>query len=163
MVAHRFARAAESGDPAQIAALLAEDVTFHTPILTQNLHGKDLTLRFPGEATRITGKLTCIGEVTGGNRVFLFWKGTIDDREISGVTVLADDAAGPSGDLTVLPRSRGVAASFRDTMPRAPAGQRPSGCAPGQWSLSCATEPSPASCPHCPPTSGSCPAPSQLA
>jgi hypothetical protein len=59
MVTHRFARAAESGDPTQIAALLAEHVTFHTPVLTQDLHGKDLTLRFLGEATRIIGNLTC--------------------------------------------------------------------------------------------------------
>lgn len=100
-------------------------MTFHTPVLTQDLHGKDLTLQFPCEATRIIGELTCTGEATGGNRVFLFWKGTIDNREIGGVTVLADEVAGPTGDLTVLPHSRGVAASFRDTMPRAIAGQLP--------------------------------------
>lgn len=119
MVTHRFARAAESGDPAQIAALLAEDVTFHTPVLTQDLHGKDLTLRFLGEATRVIGNLTYTDEVTDGQQTFLFWNGTVDDREISGVTVVADEAAGLIGDLTVLLRSWGVVANFRDTMLRA--------------------------------------------
>jgi ketosteroid isomerase-like protein len=66
MVTHRFARAAESGDPAQIAALLTEDVTFHTPVLTQDLHGKDHTLTFLGEATRIIANLTYTGEATDG-------------------------------------------------------------------------------------------------
>src|SRR5215469_8825031 len=119
MVTHRFARAAESGDPAQIAALLAEDVTFHTPVLTQDLHGKDLTLRFLGEATRIIRNLTYTGEVTDAERVFLFWTGIVDDREISGVTVLADEAGGLIGDITVLLRSWGVVANFRDTLLRA--------------------------------------------
>jgi hypothetical protein len=119
MSAHRFARAAESHDPAQIAALLAKDVTFHAPVLTQDLHGKDLTLRFLGEATRIIGNLTYTEETTDGQRAFLFWKGIIDDREISGVTVLTDDAGGLISDITVLLRSWGVVANFRDTMLRA--------------------------------------------
>jgi hypothetical protein len=119
MTTHRFARAAESGDPAQIAALLAENVTFHTPILTQDLHGKDVTLRFLGEATRVIANLAYTGEVTDGTRVFLFWTGVVDDREISGVTVLADDTGGLIGDITVLLRSWGVVANFRDTMLRA--------------------------------------------
>src|SRR5215471_16461427 len=100
MVTHRFARAAESGDPAQIAALLADDVTFHTPILTQDLQGKALTLRFLGEATRIITDLTYTSETTDGSRAFLFWKGLV-------------------GDITVLLRSWGVVANFRDTMLRA--------------------------------------------
>ena len=119
MVTHRFARAAESGDPTQIAALLAEDVTFHTPILTQDLCGKDLTLRFLGEATRIIENLTYTDEVTDGKRAFLFWKGTVDDREISGVTVVPDQGGGLIGDITVLLRSWEVVANFRDSMLRA--------------------------------------------
>jgi hypothetical protein len=119
MVTHRFARAAESGDPAQIAALLTEDVTFHTPVLTQDLRGKDHTLRFLGEATRIIANLSFTDEATAGERAFLFWKGIVDDREISGVTVLAAEAGGLISDITVLLRSWGVVASFRDTMLRA--------------------------------------------
>lgn len=49
----------------------------------------------------------------------MFWTGIIDDREISGVTVLADQAGGLIGDITVLLRSWGVVANFRDTLLRA--------------------------------------------
>jgi hypothetical protein len=53
MTAHPFAAAADSGDPAAIAALFAEDMTFHTPILTEDLHGKELTLKFVARAANI--------------------------------------------------------------------------------------------------------------
>src|SRR6202034_707797 len=46
MVTHRFAEAAERGDRAGMSSLFAEDVTYHTPTLTADLHGKELTLRY---------------------------------------------------------------------------------------------------------------------
>jgi ketosteroid isomerase-like protein len=53
MITHPFA-AAERIDAAAVAALFAEDVTYHTPTLTADLHGKDLTLTYlrAGTATR---------------------------------------------------------------------------------------------------------------
>jgi hypothetical protein len=139
MVNHRFAHAAASGDPGQIAALLAEEVTFHTPILTQDLQGKDLTLRFLGEATRIIADLAYTNEATDGERTFLFWKGTVEQREISGVTVLADNPEGRVTDITVLLRSWGAVANFRDTMLRALADAVPLAA----WQLDDGKEPSP--------------------
>jgi hypothetical protein len=119
MAKHRFAVAAENGDAAAIAALVTEDATFHTPILTEDLHGKDLALRFLGEATRIIEHLAYTDEVGDGERTILFWSGVVDEREISGVTVLVKDEAGLISDITVLLRSWGVVANFRDTMLRA--------------------------------------------
>jgi hypothetical protein len=46
MVTHRFAEAAEKGDRPAMAARFAEDVTYHSPTLTPDLHGKALTLRY---------------------------------------------------------------------------------------------------------------------
>jgi hypothetical protein len=119
MTRHRFALAAESSDPVAIAALIAEDVTFHTPILTEDLRGKDLTLKFLGEATRIIADLSYTDEVGDDELTILFWDGTVDQREISGATVLVEDEAGLISDITVLLRSWGVVANFRDTMLRA--------------------------------------------
>src|SRR4051812_45125443 len=86
MSVNRFAVAAESGDPAAMAALFAEDVTYHTPTLTADLHGKDLTLRYLKEGTRIVDALEYTDEVSDGERTILFWKGILDQREISGAT-----------------------------------------------------------------------------
>ena len=119
MTRHRFAVAAESSDPVAISALIAEDVTFHTPILTEDLRGKDLTLKFLGEATRIIADLAYTDEVGDDELTILFWDGTVDQREISGATVLVEDEAGLISDITVLLRSWGVVANFRDTMLRA--------------------------------------------
>jgi ketosteroid isomerase-like protein len=73
MIAHRFAVAAARGDPVAMAALFAEDVTYHTPTLTADLHGKDLTLRYLGkdltlrylkEGTRIVDDLQYTDEAS---------------------------------------------------------------------------------------------------
>ena len=114
MITHRFAEAAERRDGAAMAALFAEDVTYHTPTLTTDLHGKELTLRYLAGGTRIVDDLEYTDQVSDDERLILFWKGTLAQREISGVTVLADAAGGLIHDITVLQRPWGVTANFRD-------------------------------------------------
>ncbi len=114
MVTHRFAEAAQRGDRAAMAALFAEDVTYHTPTLTADLHGKDLTLRYLAAGTRIVDDLEYTDQVSDDERLILFWKGILNQREISGATVLAGEAGGLIRDITVLQRPWGVTASFRD-------------------------------------------------
>jgi hypothetical protein len=118
MITHRFAEAAERGDRAAMAALFAEDVTYHTPTLTADLHGKVLTLRYLAEGTRIVDDLQYTDQVSDDERLILFWKGILGQREISGATVLAGEAGGLIRDITVLQRPWGVTASFRDGMLR---------------------------------------------
>ena len=118
MSLHRFAEAAERRDGAAMAALFAEDVTYHTPTLTTDLHGKELTLRYLAEGTRIVDDLKYTDQVSGDERLILFWMGTLAQREISGATVLADEAGGLIRDITVLQRPWGVTANFRDGVHR---------------------------------------------
>src|ERR1700721_4511342 len=110
---HRFAEAAEKGDRAAMAALFAEDVTYHTPTLTADLHGKVLTLRYLAEGTRIVDDLQYTDQVSDDERLILFWKGILGQREISGATALAGEAGGLIHDITVLQRPWGVTANFR--------------------------------------------------
>jgi hypothetical protein len=125
MMTHRFAEAAEKGDRAAMAALFAEDVTYHTPTLTADLHGKELTLRYLAEGTRIVDDLEYTDQVSDDERLILFWTGILDQREISGATVLAGQAGGLIHDITVLQRPWGVTANFRDGILRALAGAVP--------------------------------------
>ncbi|HEY1530368.1 MAG TPA: nuclear transport factor 2 family protein, partial [Galbitalea sp.] len=115
MIAQRFANAAERGDRAAMASLFAEDVTYHTPVTTADLRGKDLTLRFLAEGTRIVDDLEYTDQVSDDERTILFWKGNLDQRELLGATVLAEEAGGLIHDITVLQRPWGVVANFRDT------------------------------------------------
>jgi SnoaL-like domain len=114
MIAHRFAEAAARRDGAAMAGLFAEDVTYHTPTLTMDLPGKDLTLRYLAAGTRIVDDLEYTDQVSDDERLILFWKGILAQREISGATVLAGEAGGLIHDLTVLQRPWGVTANFRD-------------------------------------------------
>jgi hypothetical protein len=114
MSLHRFAEAAERRDGAAMAALFAEDVTYHTPTLTTDLHGKEPTLRYLAQGTRIVDDLEYTDQVSDDERLVLFWKGILAQREISGATVLADEAGGLIRDITVLQRPWGVSANFRD-------------------------------------------------
>jgi SnoaL-like domain len=114
VITHRFAEAAVRGDRAAMAALFAEDVTYHTPTLTADLRGKELTLRYLAEGTRIVDDLEYTDQVSDDERLILFWTEVLDQREISGATVLADEAGGLIRDITVLQRPWGVTANFRD-------------------------------------------------
>src|ERR1700691_692210 len=119
MSLHRFAEAAERRDGAAMAALFAEDVTYHTPTLTEDLHSKELTLRYLAQGTRVVDELEYTDQVSDDERLILFWKGILDRREISGATVLAGEAGGLIHDITVLQRPWGVTANFRDGVLRA--------------------------------------------
>jgi hypothetical protein len=125
MITDRFADAAQRRDGAAMAALFAEDVTYHTPTLAADLHGKDLTLRYLAAGTRIVDDLEYTDQVSDGEQLILFWTGILDQREISGATVLAGEAGGLIGDITVLQRPWGVTANFRDGILPALAGAVP--------------------------------------
>jgi hypothetical protein len=139
MITHRFAEAAERRDGAAMAALFAEDVTYHTPTLTADLRGKELTLRYLAAGTRIVDDLEYTDQVSDDERLILFWTGILAQREISGATVLAGEAGGLIHDITVLQRPWGVTASFRDGILPALAGAVPLPA----WQLDDRTAPAP--------------------
>jgi hypothetical protein len=116
MTSQLFAAAVERGDRAAMASMFAEDVTYHTPATTADVHGKDLVLRFLAEGIRIVDDLEYTDEVSDDERTILFWKAILDRRDLFGATVLADAADGLIHDITVLQSPWGVAANFRDTM-----------------------------------------------
>ena len=118
MITHPFALAAARGDRAAMASLFAEDVTYHTPVLAADLHGKELALGFLARGTRVVNGLEYTEEVSDDERTILFWRGLLDQREITGATVLAGQEGGLIRDITVLQRPWGVAANFRDAMLR---------------------------------------------
>jgi hypothetical protein len=135
---HDFAAAVEAGDRAAIASLFAEDVTYHTPATTADLHGKNLVLRFLAEGIRIVDDLEYTDAISDDERTLLFWRAVLNQRELFGVTVLADAAGGQIHDITVLQRPWAIAANFRDTVLQVladvvplPAWQLDDGRAPG--------------------------------
>src|SRR5262249_5578620 len=113
---HPLTDALASSDPAAIAACLADDVTFHTPILTQELHGKELALRSLSQAVEIITDLSYYDSIGDDELTIMFWRGHVWGRDIEGATVItaADDDL--AHELTVLSRSWSVVQLFRDAM-----------------------------------------------
>lgn len=112
----KITSALENADADGIAAALSPDVTFHTPILTEDLKGKDLVLRFLGQAAKTFEDLTYFDKAADAERTFLFWRGKVVEREIEGITVIVLGDDGLVEDLTVLLRSWSIVSMFRDTM-----------------------------------------------
>jgi SnoaL-like domain len=112
---HPLTDALVTADLDGIAAALADDVTFHTPILTKELHGKHLVLRFLSEAARIIDDLTYYDTVSDEDLTVAFWRGQVRGRPIEGATVTPTDA-GQVHELTVLLRSWSTVQLFRDEM-----------------------------------------------
>jgi hypothetical protein len=108
--------ALERGDSDAIASALSPDVTFHTPILTTDLEGRDLTLRFLSQAAQTIDGLTYYDSAADSDRTMLFWRGRVAERDIEGITVIVTDDAELVTDVTVLLRSWTIVALFRDSM-----------------------------------------------
>jgi hypothetical protein len=106
----------ETADAVALKAELADDVVFHTPILTQNLHGKDLTARFLEQAANTITGLSYYDTVGDDELTIAFWRGQIIERDIEGATIIKTNDDGLVNDLTVLLRSWSVVALFRDAM-----------------------------------------------
>jgi hypothetical protein len=112
----QFTNALEDGDPTAIASALATNVTFHTPILTEDLRGKELTLRFLGQAEQIIDGLDYYDRAGDEDMTIMFWRSSVIERDIEGATVIVLDDDGLVTDLTVLMRSWAAVALFRDAM-----------------------------------------------
>ena len=109
-------RALENANPSALATALADDVAFHTPILTQDLHGKELALRFLEQAAKTITGLTYYDSVGDDELRIMFWRGQMTERDIEGATIIKTNDDGLVNDLTVLMRSWSVVQLFRDAM-----------------------------------------------
>src|SRR6202021_3615812 len=88
-------------------------VTPQQPPPPPGLAGKEIKLRYLAAGTRLVDDLEYTDQVSDDERLILFWKGILAQREISGATVLAGEAGGLIHDITVLQRPWGVTANFR--------------------------------------------------
>jgi hypothetical protein len=117
MVMHPFRAANVSGaSPAQFAALFAPDVTFHTPILTKPVIGKDLVLPVLAYAAALTGQPRYTLEISADTQTVLLWNGMVEGYALQAATVLADDPVGQIRDITILMRPYPLVTRFQQAM-----------------------------------------------
>ena len=95
----------ESGDPALLDGLLADDVVFRSPAVFAPLPGKDLTVRYLRSAMAVLGpSLRYIGEWYGPSSAVLEFEAELDGMYVHGVDMLRWNDDGRLTSFTVMVR-----------------------------------------------------------
>jgi hypothetical protein len=95
----------ESGDPAALAALLADDVVFRSPAVFAPQPGKDLTALYLRAAMAVLGpSLRYVEEWCGPSSAVLEFEAELDGLYVQGVDMLRWNDAGQLTSFTVMVR-----------------------------------------------------------
>src|SRR6201988_1225437 len=84
---HPLRKLRESGKatPAQVSALLAENIVFNSPLLVRPVEGREVIAAIFAQSSSTRGSGTYTAEFKLDERTtFLHWEGTMDDRELGG-------------------------------------------------------------------------------
>ena len=115
---HPLRKLREAGphSSAQVEAILAEDVVFHSPALVRAVEGREKVAKVLAVSPNVRrGKY--IGEYRLDDRTtFLRWAGEIEGHEIESLEVLVDNAEGLVVERTIAYRPLPAVVLFRDAM-----------------------------------------------
>jgi hypothetical protein len=101
---HPLRRLRESchATPAQVSALLAENVAFNSPILVRPIEGREVVAAIFAQSSSTRGSGTYTAEFTLDERTtFLRWVGTMDGHKIESLEVILDNEQGLIQERTV--------------------------------------------------------------
>ena len=115
---HPFRKAVEAGDLDAIEALLAEDVTFTSPVAFKPYQGKPLIAAILRGVIRVFEDFTYIREIANpdGRDVALVFTATVNGKELNGCDFLHLDEDGRIDDFVVMVRPLSAARALADAM-----------------------------------------------
>ena len=115
---HPFRQAVERRDEDAIAALLAEDVVFTSPIAFKPYPGKAVTAAILRAVMRVLDDFTYVREIGDpeGRDHALVFTATVDGRRIQGCDFLHLDEDGKIDDFTVMVRPLSAAQALAAAM-----------------------------------------------
>jgi hypothetical protein len=115
---HAFRAAIESRDHDAVAALMAEDVVFRSPIVFQPYHGRDTLAAILLAVSRVFEDFRYEREigVDGACDQALVFKARIGDREVHGCDFLHTDENGLIDELSVMVRPLSAALALAEAM-----------------------------------------------
>lgn len=117
---HPFRQAVESHDLEAFPALLAEDVTFLSPVAYQPYHGRALVAAILRGAARAFEGFHYVREIASldGREHALMFKARVGDREVHGCDFLHHDDDGLISEFCVMVRPLSGARALADEMAR---------------------------------------------
>jgi hypothetical protein len=99
-----FRQAIEARDLAAVAALLADDVVFHSPVSHKPHRGRDQVGWILATVATVFEDFAYIDELEHGGHSALRFTAHIGDRQLEGLDLIELDAAGKIAKLTVMVR-----------------------------------------------------------
>jgi hypothetical protein len=100
-----FERAVAARDPEAIAAALAPDVIFNSPVVYKPYEGRDAVATVLRAVTQVFEGFEYVQRLEGGDgAVALIFKARVGEREIDGLDLLRFDGDGQVAELTVMVR-----------------------------------------------------------
>ncbi|WP_304454739.1 nuclear transport factor 2 family protein [Nocardiopsis sp. YSL2] len=115
---HPFRAAVEARDPDAMAALLAEDVVFTSPVVFRPYPGKAITAAILRGVLRVFEDFRYEREIAdpGGRDHALVFRARVGDREIQGCDFLHLDENGLIDEFTVMVRPLSAATALAEAM-----------------------------------------------
>jgi hypothetical protein len=114
---HPFRVAAETKNLDLMRETLAEDVTFHSPVVFKAYEGREMTMVILSNVIVIFEDFRYLDEARGNGTVVLRFAAWVDDKyEIEGVDYITLDAEGRITDLTVFMRPQKAVVAFNEMM-----------------------------------------------
>jgi hypothetical protein len=114
---HPFRVAAETKDLDLMRETLAEDVTFHSPVVFKAYEGLEMTMVILSNVVEIFEDFRYLDEARGDGTLVLRFAARVDDKfEIEGVDYITLDADGRITDLTVFMRPQKAVVAFNELM-----------------------------------------------
>ena len=99
-----FQRAIEKGDPEAIAATLAPDIVFRSPVVHRPYEGRDAVMPILSAVVKVFEDFAYTDAVESTHRSVLFFSARVGDRQINGIDALRLDAGGKVTELIVMIR-----------------------------------------------------------
>ncbi|HLZ63181.1 MAG TPA: nuclear transport factor 2 family protein [Ktedonosporobacter sp.] len=107
---------ASSMSSGEMAALLAPDVTFHSPILSRAVSGRERVQQILANAFEFVDPIQFTLELSDRQQTVFLWNGAINGYEIQAARVISENAEGQIYDISVLMRPYPVVTLFQQAM-----------------------------------------------
>jgi SnoaL-like domain len=104
MSAEAFKEAAQSGDEAAMADVLADEVVFRSPAVFKPYEGREATLVVLRAVSQVFEDFRYEDRFAGADGEVLLFSARVGDRELNGIDLLRFDADGKIRELTVMIR-----------------------------------------------------------
>src|SRR3954447_8485250 len=104
IAAAAFRTSFEQRDFTTAAAVLADDVASHSPVLEEPWRTKEVVERLGPAMVQVLDEPRFTGETIDGNRAILTFTARCGDTDLEGVEILDLDAGGKVGEMAILIR-----------------------------------------------------------